>query len=63
LNAADNLAVTVVPKFGPPRLQLRLGPHRYTLTEPEALALADRLVDGVEQLTADITNTTKGTTP
>lgn len=57
LNGDGDLPVIVVAKREPPRVQIRAGPLRFTLLEPEAIALANALVDAAEQLATEITNT------
>jgi hypothetical protein len=43
-------AVTVVDDSDPPRVQIRFGQLRLTLSEAEAVNLATQLVDAVAQL-------------
>lgn len=59
VNGDGDLPVIVVAKRDPPRVQIRAGPLRFTLLPDEAIALANALVDGTEQLDADITTAPK----
>jgi hypothetical protein len=51
LNADGDLAVTVVAKRDPPRVQIRAGPLRFTATE--AVILATQIADAVAELRTD----------
>jgi hypothetical protein len=57
LNVSAGLAASVVVKYHPPRLQLRIGhAYKFTLTEAEAIGLAADLIAGVDALRADQPN-------
>jgi hypothetical protein len=48
----DVVAVNVAEHSDPPRIQIRFGPLRLTLSETEAVTIARGLVDAIGQLRA-----------
>jgi len=50
LNGDGIIRPVVVGKRNPPRVQIRVGPLRMTFTVPEAVDLANRLIDVVERI-------------